>query len=224
MLPAAILTYDIIVFQGGGAVVFKRALKYTLPLGIVILGIACLYRNPVTLFDYSWREFTLLERGLTEPRILMFYISQIFFPAPSRMNLLHHVPVSSSLIDPVTTFLSVAGIMILVVPAVIFSHRYKLFSLAIFFYFINHALESTIIPLELIYEHRNYLPSLFIYLWAVSGIAGAVFKTNNQVFKCATCILAFLCVFAQYHITPTRSGLFIEPDRLWGIGAQNLPA
>ncbi len=37
-------------------------------------------------------------------------------------------------------------------------------SFAILFFFINHIVESTIIPLEIVFEHRNYLPSMFLFL------------------------------------------------------------
>lgn len=215
ILPAAIIVYDIIIFQGGGWPALKRTLKFIVPVGIVIMAIGFIYRNPSSFLDYTKRTFTLWERLLTEGRILIFYISQIFFPAPSRLNLLHHVPVSTSIMSPVTTVLSIAGIIILLVLAFTCSKKYKLFSLAVFFYFLNHVVESTIIPIELIYEHRNYIPSLFIYLLVSAGIARVVFRADNQLIKSAVCILAGLCIFNQYHITHTRNMLFHDSHHLW---------
>jgi tetratricopeptide (TPR) repeat protein len=38
-----------------------------------------------------------------------------------------------------------------------------LLSFAILFFFLNHLIESTLIGIEIIFEHRNYLPSLFLF-------------------------------------------------------------
>ena len=43
-------------------------------------------------------------------------------------------------------------------------------SFAILFFFLNHAVESTIIGLELAFEHRNYLPSLFLFFPVAMGL------------------------------------------------------
>lgn len=215
VLPAAILAYDLIIFQGGGAAVFKRALKYALPVGIVILCIGFLYRSPASLLDYSWRDFTLVERALTQTRILWFYLSQIFYPVPSRLNMVHEVQVSTSLFLPLTTLFSIAGIAALLISAVVLSKHYKLFSLAVLLFFINHLVESSIIPLELIYEHRNYIPAVFIYLWATAGIAGMVCNSKSQAYKATICVLAAGWVFFQSNITHTRNTLFHDPVLLW---------
>jgi tetratricopeptide (TPR) repeat protein len=42
-------------------------------------------------------------------------------------------------------------------------------AMAILFFFLNHLVESTVIPLELIFEHRNYLPSMFLFLPIAAG-------------------------------------------------------
>jgi tetratricopeptide (TPR) repeat protein len=41
---------------------------------------------------------------------------------------------------------------------------------AVLFFFLNHIVESTIIPLEIVFEHRNYLPSLFLFFPVSIGV------------------------------------------------------
>ncbi|MCF8075236.1 MAG: hypothetical protein K9K87_03585, partial [Desulfotignum sp.] len=33
----------------------------------------------------------------------------------------------------------------------------------------NHTVESSVLPLELLFEHRNFLPSLFLFLPVAAG-------------------------------------------------------
>ena len=48
----------------------------------------------------SVRPFTLMERLLTEPRVVIGYLSQIFYPLLTRFSIEHSVTVSTSLLDP----------------------------------------------------------------------------------------------------------------------------
>ena len=53
------------------------------------------------------RPFTLTERLLTEPRVVIGYLSQIFYPLLTRFSIEHSVTVSTSLLDPITTLASI---------------------------------------------------------------------------------------------------------------------
>ncbi len=113
---------------------------------------------------YDHRSFTLIERLLTEPRILLFYLSQILFPAASRLSIEHNIIVSTSLFTPWSTLPAILSCIGLLFFSFLRIRTKPLLSFAILFFFINHLVESTFIPLELLYEHRNYLPSLFLFL------------------------------------------------------------
>ena len=134
----------------------------------VVGGMFYLYGERI-LIGYSLRPFTLLERLLTETRVIFLYLSQIFYPLPSHFQVDHYVRVSTSLINPLSTLAACAGIVALLVLAIVRARRWPLLSFAILFYFGCHVLESTIMPLELIFEHRNYLPSMFIGVPLVYG-------------------------------------------------------
>jgi protein O-mannosyl-transferase len=116
------------------------------------------------LKGYENRTFTLGERLLTESRIIVYYISQIFYPMVHRLSLVHDINVSTSLFKPWTTIPSILVIISLL--GIGFSQTIKrpIIAFSILFFFINHIIESTILPLELIFEHRNYLPSFFLFV------------------------------------------------------------
>lgn len=114
--------------------------------------------------SYGHRNFTLSERILTEPRILIFYLSQIFYPTASRLSIAHDIDLSSSLFTPWQTLPAIACCLGLILFASFQIHKRPLLSFAILYYFLNHIVESTFLNLELIFEHRNLLPSLFLFL------------------------------------------------------------
>ena len=130
---------------------------------VVALG-AMIFGNPFSFLNgYPNRTFTPLQRLLTETRILVHYLSQIFYPAPTRLSLYHDVIVSRSLLQPWTTLPSLLVTLLFIGLALKWMASRPLLSFAILFFFVNHLIESTVIGLELVFEHRNYLP-LFLYL------------------------------------------------------------
>jgi tetratricopeptide (TPR) repeat protein len=81
-----------------------------------------------------------------------------------RLSVYHDFPVSTSLFHPWTTLPSIILILVLLGFAFLWMNRRPVLSFAIFFFFFNHIIESSVIGLELVFEHRNYLPSLFIFM------------------------------------------------------------
>jgi hypothetical protein len=110
---------------------------------------------------YLGRDFSLGERLLTEPRVLASYIRDIFLPNSARMGLFHDdFAVSHGLLAPPDTLLALLALAAVLGLALrtADSRRWWPVSFGILFYFAGHLVESTIVPLELYFEHRNYLP------------------------------------------------------------------
>jgi hypothetical protein len=136
---------------------------FVLFLGLPILaGLVYWYQHPTFIIGgYSGRPFTLLERALTEPRVLWFYLYMIVVPNIQTMGLFHDdFPLSSDLLSISTTLPSILGIFVLLVLSVLWRKRFPLFAFAVLWFLVGHSLESTVFPLEIIHEHRNYLPAL----------------------------------------------------------------
>ncbi len=110
---------------------------------------------------YANRPFDLPERLMTETRVLWFYLSLILLPRLPAFGLYHDdIMLSTSLLSPWTTLPSVLGICALLMLGFVARRSQPLVTLGILWFFIGHLIESTIIPLELVHEHRNYLASL----------------------------------------------------------------
>lgn len=114
---------------------------------------------------YDGRDFTLLERLLTEARVLLDYIRWIVLPDLSRLSLYHDdYPVSHGLWSPPSTFWALLLLSASCAFAVWLKPRRPLAALGIAWFFGAHALTATIWPLELVFEHRNYFASLGLCL------------------------------------------------------------
>lgn len=117
---------------------------------------------------YVKRDFTLVDRAFTETRALWFYLKQILAPSTSQMALYHDdFTVSRGLLAPPSTLAAVIGLAVLLGVAFWTRRRAPLVALGLLWFFAGHSLESTILPLEPVFEHRNYLPMYGIVMIAV---------------------------------------------------------
>lgn len=118
---------------------------------------------------YDNRPFTMVERLMTEARILVWYVVMILVPDLRQFSLyLDNIPLSTGLLSPPTTLLSVLALGTAVLAALAIRRKIPLLSFGIAWFLGGHLLESTVLPLELAYEHRNYLPSFGIVLAVVA--------------------------------------------------------
>lgn len=121
---------------------------------------------------YVLRDFSPLERILTEARVLWFYLGLVFLPSLPAFGLQHDdIALSTSLLTPWTTSPALLGLVALMLLAWRSRERFSLVAFGIVWFFIGHALESTLLPLEIAHEHRNYLPVLGLLLAVVGLVA-----------------------------------------------------
>jgi hypothetical protein len=100
------------------------------------------------------------ERVLTQFRIVLYYVTLLIYPHPSRLNLDYDFPISKTILDPATTLVSILIIAGLVGYSVWIAKKRPVLSFFILWYFGNLVIESSIFPLEMVYEHRLYLPAV----------------------------------------------------------------
>lgn len=149
----------------------KRTKLIILSLGVLAVAVACYWIVDITQAAYRQRSLTVGERVMTEARVLVFYISQILIPQINNFGLHHDdIVISRSLVTPWTTLPSILGLIGGLLLAFRYRSRLPLLSLGIFLFVTAHLLESTIYPLDIAYEHRNYFASLGILI-AVGQVA-----------------------------------------------------
>jgi Flp pilus assembly protein TadD len=127
---------------------------------------------------YAIRHFTMKERLLTEARVAMRYVFTILIPHPGALSLEHDVELSRSLFSPPTTALSLIAIGGLLGACIWGLSRWPLVAFGLLWFFLNLVIESSVVPLELIFDHRMYLPSV--------GMILAVFEIVRRLASKAT--------------------------------------
>jgi tetratricopeptide (TPR) repeat protein len=166
MLPVSLFLFDLFLIQGVTIEHIRKNWAVCLFALVLVPAIGLMYFDFFTITgDYDqFRPFTMWERVLTQPRVILFYISLLLYPITSRMMLIHDVGISKSLFDPWTTFAAVIVLLLILVAAVLISRKRPLISYCIIFFFLNHLIEGSFISLGIIYEHRNYLPSMLFFV------------------------------------------------------------
>ena len=214
-LPLAAWLYDWFFLRD-----LRRGRGAELALLLIVALFAGLFvgRGGTGLLDHSARAFTLWERLLTQPRVVMLYVSLIALPLPGRLNLAHDVAFSRGLLDPATTLASLAAIAALLVLAVRVAKRRRLASFAILWFFLHLAIESTIFPIELVFEHRTYLPLVGVCLWLAVPLSRAASLRPRLAVGAAAAVVAALSI-----ATFVRNATWGSEIGLWSDAAAKSP-
>ncbi len=191
-------------------------------VGWVAAAVLCtayvsLLRPELILGGYESRPFNLTERVLTEARVLVWYLYMIVVPDISQMTLYHDAyPISKSLLSPPTTLLAFVTLLALIVSAWVFRVRYPLFGFGLFWFLGGHLIESTVVALELVFEHRNYLPGFGVILAVVAGLRAFLARlSGRRKHFHFVAILAGLAILALAVATHIRT--FVWSDRLSAV-------
>ncbi len=227
LLPLAIYLYDLFLIQGIDKATLIKHLKYALPLMLAACAAALLWVDLPSLLSldhYAIRPFTMGERLLTETRVVLFYASLLFYPLYSRLMLNHDFTISTSLFTPWTTLPAPLAILGLLGLAIAWARKKPLLSYCIVFFFLNHAIEGSVIPLELVFEHTNYTPSLLFFVPFSLGVIQALHYFSSRVFLQALIALSVSVVLiAQGHTVQMYNFLFRDPYILWSDNVAKAP-
>jgi tetratricopeptide (TPR) repeat protein len=168
-LPVFLLLYEWFFVQNLSWQWFKKQRFYLIGVVVFVFIIVLLFlgTDPLgrVLDGYRFKDYTPLERVLTEFRVIAFYLGLFFFPLPTRFSLEHDMAVSQSILSPPTTFIALVFIAGLLLSSLVFARKKRLYSFAVLWFLGNLVIESSVIPLELVFEHRMYLPSMFLCLF-----------------------------------------------------------
>lgn len=175
-------------------------------------------------YSYSGREFTAIERLLTEPRVLWMYLYKMLAPWPSGIRLWYDdFGRSTGLFTPWTTLASLLGLAAAAAAAWKLRTRTPLLSFAVLWFLACHVLESSALALELVFEHRNYQasagPLLALAAGGVRLIAHASSPIARTVF--ATLIAGYLAL--QAIVTSQIASLWARPLELAAMMAARVP-
>ncbi|HOD35323.1 MAG TPA: tetratricopeptide repeat protein [Syntrophales bacterium] len=225
MLPVILFLYDLFLIQGLSTENIKKNLKIiAIPmLAAVLLGLWWIDFKPV-IEGYQTRYFTLVERLLTQPRVIFLYLTLLFYPVPTRLAFFYDVHVSRSLFEPWTTAAAILGMALIIGGALLKARRWPLISFCVLFFFLNHVIEGSILPLELAYEHRNYIPSMFLFV-PVAILMVHVYDhcTDKQIIRRLLIVAVAVMLALQGLTTYKRNDVLADEKTLWMDNVEKTP-
>ncbi|PLW82952.1 hypothetical protein CWI75_05825 [Kineobactrum sediminis] len=169
---------------------------------------------------YGSRDFTLYERLLTQLRVLWHYVGWLLLPVPSHLGFLHDdIVVSSGWLAPWTTVVAAMGwLAVLGIALASYRARPWLF-FGILFFLIGHSLESGFLALEMVFEHRNYLPSIGLYI--VAG--GLLLELSRRLPAINPRLLLVACFLPLLLLLALRTHTWSEEFRMANVNARHHP-
>mgnify|MGYP001767016002 CR=1 FL=1 len=152
---------------------------------------------------YVGRPFTLGERLATQALILWDYVRQILVPSSTRLgpfqdNYAIYGPTAAAALA------AIAGWVLAVAAAVAARRRLPLVTFAVGWFLAGHLIESSVLSLELYFEHRNYLPSIGPIV-LVAAASFALPEGNRRLAYAALSAYGLLL-----------AGLLLQLTSLWG--------
>ncbi len=223
-LPFAIFLYDLFLIKGATSENIKKYLPIIILFIVTVIAgtVYLLFFTPIV--DYQYWTFTMKERLLTEPRVFLFYASLLLCPLNSRLTLDHDIQVSTSLFEPWSTLPAILVTLALIYYALRMSRKHPLLSFSILFFFLNHLIEGTIIPLDLIFEHRNYIPAMFFFVpVAIILIKASNYFSYRKSFQLVVILFITFILISQGHTVSMRNEIYKSQESFWKDSALKSP-
>lgn len=170
MLPVFIILFEFYFYQNYKREWFISFRKISLVTCCIIVFLGLLYVDfkPFDYLnqirDFLSNQYTYTERLLSETRVIIYYLSLIFYPNPERLTFDYDFPVSHSLTDPFTTLVALLTILVLILFSIHSAKKKRILSFSIHWFFGNLLIESSFVPISIINEYRTYLPSMLVAL------------------------------------------------------------
>jgi hypothetical protein len=223
LFPLFALAWELTVRRNLSGGLDRFARGFTALMGLLLVAGLAYALSPRAQWlwsGYQLRPFSLVERLLTEARVLWFYLDLIVAPDMEVLGLYHDdFALSRGLLSPWTTLPALLGLAGLILLAWWARTRAPLVAFGVAWFVIGHGLESTVLPLELVHEHRNYLPVLGILLTAGWALMRAL--QSKGLHKTIGVALAVSALAYFSLITALRAHQFGEEVRRTQIEAQH---
>lgn len=173
------------------------------------------------LHDYAMRPFTLTERIATEAVVMWRYVGMLLVPRLSDFSLYHDGISIASLLS-LKSLLALTCWLALLAVLVRFRNRDPVLVFGIAWFLVSHLFESTILPLELMFEHRNYAGSIGIIV-ALSAVLLRLRHYLPAVRKISLVSITVL-IFSFAIMQATRASNWSDPYTYSIISAMENPA
>lgn len=164
------------------------------------------------------RPYTFFERLFTQFRVVGDYIIAIALPRIQNSGVFFDAyPLSKNFVQPISTLIWFLVHSVFCCFAWIVRKRWPIVAFGIFWFYVNHLIESTVITLEPKYEHRNYLPMLGLIMVATAAI---VSSRSSKVIKRIGGMAVFIVLIVTLSL---RTSLWGNPKEAVMVWVRNNP-
>lgn len=191
-----------------------------LVLPLLLFLVYCLVTYRFFTRGFEIRDFNALERLLTQGPVLLDYLHKLLLPSFGSGGLFFdNYPVSRSLFNPPGTAFAWLVVLALIAGAWLLRRRYPVAAFGVLFFFAGHLMESTVLPLELYFEHRNYLPQLGLWI----ALAGILIELRSPLLRLVTGTALAAWFLLLVFITRNNAALWGNPDLQAAVWYQQNP-
>lgn len=203
-LPLVLLACEATVFATSTFHSGRRWLLAVLAAPIIVAGLYLMADATGIQAGYEIRGFDLRQRLLTEPLVLATYAINTLLPVSSNISVFRDdFPIVTHLFATPAAAFALLGLLSAGIAAVVFRKKYPLAAFAVLGFFAVHALEASVVPLELYFEHRNYLGSACILGLAAFLVARLLERYGNRLLPAVFFAYFALASFVTYSISLT---------------------
>lgn len=221
LLPLLLLVLEAFLHRMGAKPAPRKA-WLSVVLGLPTAAVLAYLVAHINFAPDLWptRPFNQVERLYSEARILWDYMGQLWMPRIEGSGLFQDgFEISRSLTQPISTLWAVLGWIAVVLALPWLYRRLPFVWLAMVFFLCGHLIESTVIGLELYFEHRNYGPAQFMFLPLAMGV-----DRLGRHYRPRVAIAVFASLIAMLAgMTWQRSTLWADNDKLQAYWATSDP-
>lgn len=160
---------------------------------------------------FADKRITLLDRIYTQINALVFYLKLIIIPQLADMGL-YHDDFTVTRAFNIQTALCALLLGTMAISIFMLRKRAPIIAFGIAWFFVSHAIESTALPLEMVFEHRNYLASFGLLLIATYYLI-PFYKKVDVAPKRFYYFFSFLFISLLAIITWQRSTIWSSSER-----------
>ncbi|NJD90514.1 MAG: tetratricopeptide repeat protein [Geobacter sp.] len=233
-LPLALVAVELLFFDVSRAKIVK------LSLVAVALFMAILARfltagtqlsDIISRLDETTKVQTIVSRWdylLTQFRVICTYLRLLFLPVNQSID--HNYSVSHSLMEwrVALAFLLLASILLLSLWLIRVSGsgnaHLRLIAFGILWFFLTLSIESSFLPIiDLIFEHRGYLPSVGFFLATVTLVLSFAWARETLLARQRAVTVLLLLAMLLTAATWKRNLVWADEARLWADAVTKNP-
>lgn len=205
VLPLVLVVMDLVL---GGAAARRGRGLVAMVVAVGLGGGVALAMRGILAAEYRRMGLGPWETLVEQPRVLCEYLSLLVWPLPSRLRVDRFWELSGTWFEW-RTALATAALVGLALGSFAVRRRAPVFTFAVAWFLGLLLVEQTVLPVDLYFEHRLYLPSFGPLLWFASGVAGVTKRMGLPLASLGLPVLGLLGL-----ATDQRNGLWVDPAAL----------